>query len=113
MVTIIVVIINHDVWIKYTEPFSVGTLITHIIKVYLICVFQHGCSNPVRDSSRKIVFLYKRKTLPYQDLNSGPFVNFLQVTAISPIKVLNINFLLSKVGSHKKFGRLRKVQEPE
>ena len=29
-----------------------GHLITQIIKVYLINVFQHGSSNPVRDSSQ-------------------------------------------------------------
>ena len=31
MVTITTEIINHDVWIKQTISFSVGTLITHII----------------------------------------------------------------------------------
>ena len=30
MVTIISVIINHDIWIKYTISLSGGTLITHI-----------------------------------------------------------------------------------
>ena len=29
---------------------SIGTLITHVIKIYLISIFQHGCSNPVWDS---------------------------------------------------------------
>ena len=72
MVTIIAVIINHNVWIKYTISFSVGTLITNIIKVYLISVFQHGSSNTLQDSSRKIVFLYLRKTLPNRELNSRP-----------------------------------------
>ena len=33
-----------------TISFSVGTLITHIIKVYLISIFQHGCSNSILDS---------------------------------------------------------------
>ena len=42
---------NHSVWIKCTISFPVETLITHIIKVYLINRFQHGSSNPVRDSS--------------------------------------------------------------
>ena len=65
------VIINHDVWIKYTLLFLVGTLITHLIKVYLISQFQHGSSNPVRDLQQTIGFLYLRKTLPNQDLNSG------------------------------------------
>ena len=74
MVTIIAIIINHNVWIQYTISFSVETLITHIIKVYLISVFQHGSSNPVRDTSQTIVFLCWRKTLPNRDLNSGPFV---------------------------------------
>ena len=32
MVTIIAVIINHNVWIQYTISFSVGTLITQIIR---------------------------------------------------------------------------------
>ena len=27
-------------------------------RLYLISVFQHGSSNPVRESSQKIVFLY-------------------------------------------------------
>ena len=40
MFTIIAVIINLDVWIKYTISFSVGTLSTHIIKVYLRTMFQ-------------------------------------------------------------------------
>ena len=42
-------------------------------KVFLISVFQHGSSNPVRDSSLKIVYLYLRKNLPNQDFYSGPF----------------------------------------
>ena len=45
MVTIIAIIINHNVWIKYTILFSVGTSINHIIKVYLVSVFQPGSSN--------------------------------------------------------------------
>ena len=32
--------------------------IAHMIKMYLISVFQHGSSNPIRDSSHKIVFRY-------------------------------------------------------
>ena len=36
MVTIIAMIINPDVWIKYTISFQVGNLITHTIEVYLI-----------------------------------------------------------------------------
>ena len=40
--TIIAVTINHNVWIKYTISFSVGTL------------FQYGSSNPVPDSSQTI-----------------------------------------------------------
>ena len=63
MVTITAVIINRDVWIKYTITFSAGTLITHIIKVYLVSVFQHGSSCPVRDSSQTIVFLYLENTI--------------------------------------------------
>ena len=43
---------------RISLQFSVGTLITHIIRVYLISMFQHGSSNPARDSSWKIVFLY-------------------------------------------------------
>ena len=80
MVTIIAVIINRNVWIKFTISFSVGTLITHIIKVYRISVFQHGSSNPVRDSSQKNVFIYQRKPIPNQNLNSGPLEKKLQAT---------------------------------
>ena len=53
MVTIIAVIINHDVCINHTISFSVDTLITHIIKVHMISVFQHASSNPVRDISER------------------------------------------------------------
>ena len=56
---------NNDVWIKYTISLSVGTLITHTIKVYQMSVFQHVCSNPVRDSTWKLFFSVKEKTLQY------------------------------------------------
>ena len=36
----------------------VSNLSELMFKVYLISVFQHGSSNPVRDSLRTIVFLY-------------------------------------------------------
>ena len=44
------------------------------IKVSMISVFLHGCSDPVRDSSRKW------KTLPNQDFNLGP--SYYQVLAL-------------------------------
>ena len=39
-----------------TISFSVGILITHIIKVYLISIFQHACSNSILDSPWKLFF---------------------------------------------------------
>ena len=68
MVTILAVIINHNVWIKYTKSFSVWILITNLIKVYLMSVFQHGSSNIVQDSSQKLFFSNNK------DLDSGPFI---------------------------------------
>ena len=53
---------NHGLF--YAISFSVRTLITHVLKVYLISVFQPGCSNPVWDSSQTIIFLFQRKNPP-------------------------------------------------
>ena len=51
MVTIIGVVINPEVWIKYSRVFN----------------YQY----PVRDSLQTIVFSIKEKTLPNWNLNSG------------------------------------------
>ena len=52
-------------------------------------MFQHGSSNPVRDSLQTIVFLYQRKTLPNRDLNLGPFEKNYQAHALTSLLSLS------------------------
>ena len=68
------------VWIKYTILISVGTLITHIISIS----DKLGCSNPVQDSLRRIVFLYLRKKMIFLKADFKLYRNLLPSASFHP-----------------------------
>ena len=46
---------------QHKKQYPVNTMY-YIVKVYLIFVFQHGCTNPAGDSSWKLFFSNNEKT---------------------------------------------------
>ena len=66
----------------------------NLIRRQIWSVFQNGSSNPVRDSSLKIVFLYLRKTIPalLNYIQQNLSVQMNNICLLNGLSLLGIHF---------------------